>query len=51
LLAVLNVELAHMLSSIRQKPDFHLINVFGVVIVVQKCITASPGSLLLFCAA
>jgi len=26
-----------------------LINVFNVVIVVKKCIMASPGSLIVFC--
>jgi len=31
-----------------QKPDFHLINVFCVVIVVKKCIMSSPSSLHLF---
>ena len=34
-----------------QKSAVHLINVFCVVIVVKKCIMASPGSLLVFCAA
>ena len=34
-----------------QKSDFHLINIFCVVIVVKKCIMASPGNLLIFCTA
>ena len=29
-----------------QKSDFHLINVFCIVIVVKKCIMATPSSLL-----
>jgi len=44
------VRLAYMLSYI-QKSDFHLINVFCVMIVVKRCIMASPGSLLVFCTA
>jgi len=34
-----------------QKSNFHLINVFCVVIVVKKCTMSSLGSLLLFCTA
>jgi len=34
-----------------QKSDFHLINVFVVVIVVKICTMSSGGSLLLFCTA
>jgi len=32
-----------------QKLDFHLINVFCIVVVVKKCTMSNPGSLLLFC--
>jgi len=35
-----------------QTLDFHLINVFDVVIVVKKCIMSTPcGLVLLFCTA
>jgi len=34
-----------------QKSDFHLINVFCVVIGRKKCSMSRPGSLLLFCTA
>jgi len=34
-----------------RKSDLHLMNVFCVVIVVKKCIMASPDSLLLLCTA
>jgi len=34
-----------------QKSDFHLINMFCVVIVVKKCTMSRPVSLLSFCTA
>jgi len=48
LLGVVNVKLAYMLVVYVQMSDFHLINVFCVVIVVKKCTMASPGGLLEF---
>jgi len=47
LLEVLNVKLACMPSCI--PPEFHLINVFCVVIVVKKRIMASSGSRFVYC--
>jgi len=50
--ATLEVSLhAYCLVVYVQKSDFHLINLFCVMIVVKKCIAASPSSLLIFWAA
>jgi len=52
LLGVLSVNLAYVPVVVYvHKSDLHLINTFCVVIVVEKCIMPTSGSLLIFCIA
>jgi len=52
LLVVLNVKLHPIRLVVQfQESDFHLINVFCVVIVVKKYIMSTSSSVIVFCTA